>query len=135
MDIGTSSHPISHISCSPTLSLLPEHLKTYSPQRDLYQHDETVTAIPFDTSPLIAPLLLSEAEDLSLKTHFDHFAVDDPKTGIKWKQLDVTPVYLPFYVASYEFGEGEAKKERTLLLEATSEVVSPTCAHGFLRQI
>ena len=66
--------------------------------------------------------MLHESEDLSLKTHFDHFAVNDPKTDIKWKQLDVTPLYLPFYLASYEYGG----KERTLLLEATSEVVSPS---------
>ncbi|KAL7418093.1 hypothetical protein BDY24DRAFT_437574 [Mrakia frigida] len=136
---GTSSYPISHLSFQPTLPELPEHLPFFNPSRHLEQYGQKVTPFPFDSSPLVLPELIRNAKSLRIPVprffdankacyHFitaprpgtdkeDAFLVEDTEKDVVWEQLDATPLYLPFYLAKYEF-EG---KESTLLLEATND--------------
>ena len=123
--LGTSSYPLSHLSLHPTLPELPEHLPTYNPSRHLDQYGHKITPVPFDSSPLVIPHLLRRAKSLKLavdpvlREERGSFVVEDMEKDVVWEELEATPLYLPFYLAKYEF-EG---KESTFLLEATNDDV------------
>jgi len=132
---GTSSYPLSHLSLQPTLLNLPERLPTFDPSRHLNQYGETITAVPFDSSPLVLPSLLKETLPVRLTSEVKlphgttrrEYAITD----VEWKTLDATPFYLPLSVAKMEF-EG---KEETWLLEATTKRVSHFFLGWFLSRV
>lgn len=111
---GTTETPFKWISCSPSLSSLPQ-LEPFKPSL-LTQFGRKIRALPFELSPLVLPSLTNQLPYLNVG---DHVVVDAAKS-IEWRSLDAVPLYLPFYVASYE----HPLMNFDLILEDTQEDVS-----------
>ncbi|KAL7410754.1 hypothetical protein BDY24DRAFT_417610 [Mrakia frigida] len=122
---GTSSYPLSSLSLQPTLRELPEALPIFSSARHLNQFGEKVTFLPFDSSPLVLPDLISNAKRILLSYRpsgyegkvGDEFIIEDTEKDLAWDRLDVTPLYLPFHLIAFKFDQ----KEQTILVEATND--------------
>lgn len=124
---GTSVSPLSYISVSirdqidrtldsPVRRYDPSHVPNVFSSADLEEMgSETISAIPFDTSPLSIPDVLrrqSSIQSLPFTVSTD---------SLEWQKLEATPIYLPFYIANFKHEE----REFTLALAATDESVRP----------